>query len=92
MTEATFNWRMMKHICTELHIYDEEANYKPFDSVQVTSIESVQWQCFVCCRRSTLSILTVKPAVCCLSAHLRRTRVPAAASCCRFAGLWPASC
>lgn len=33
MTEATFNWRMMKNICTELHVFDEEANYKPFDSV-----------------------------------------------------------
>jgi hypothetical protein len=36
MTEATFNWRMMKTICTELHVYDEEVNYKPFDSVPVS--------------------------------------------------------
>lgn len=31
MTECTFNWRMMKTIFTELHIYDEEQNYVPFD-------------------------------------------------------------
>lgn len=32
MTEADFNWRMVKNICTELHVYDEELNYKPFDA------------------------------------------------------------
>ena len=32
MTEAHFNWRMVKSICTELHVYDEELNYKPFDA------------------------------------------------------------
>ena len=32
MTEAHFNWRMVKTICTELHVYDEELNYKPFDA------------------------------------------------------------
>ena len=32
MTEADFNWRMIKNICTELHVYDEEVNYKPFDA------------------------------------------------------------
>jgi len=31
MTEATFNWRMMKNIFTQLHVYDKEKNYKPFD-------------------------------------------------------------
>lgn len=31
MTEATFNWRMVKAICTECHVYDKEKNYKPFD-------------------------------------------------------------
>lgn len=28
MTECDFNWRMMKNIFTECHIYDEKANYK----------------------------------------------------------------
>ncbi|KAK9812776.1 hypothetical protein WJX72_003473 [[Myrmecia] bisecta] len=31
MTEGRFNWRMMKTIFTELHMYDEENNYVPFD-------------------------------------------------------------
>lgn len=31
MTECTFNWRMMKNIFTECHVYDKENNYKPFD-------------------------------------------------------------
>jgi omega-6 fatty acid desaturase (delta-12 desaturase) len=33
MTEAVFNWRMMKTIFSELHVYDEVSNYKAFDSV-----------------------------------------------------------
>ena len=74
MTEATFNWRMMKTICTELHIYDEEANYKPFDSVQVTSADHVRK--YACCLGSAqhclvvVKLVVVKPAVCCLPAHL----------------------
>lgn len=31
MTECTFNWRMMKTIFTQLHVYDKEKNYVPFD-------------------------------------------------------------
>ena len=31
MTECSFNWRMMKTIFTELHIYDEDNNYVAFD-------------------------------------------------------------
>ena len=31
MTECDFNWRMLKTIFTELHVYDEEKNYVPFD-------------------------------------------------------------
>lgn len=31
MTECTFNWRMMKNIFTQLHVYDKEQNYVPFD-------------------------------------------------------------
>jgi len=31
MTEATWNPRMMKSIFTELHLYDEDKNYVPFD-------------------------------------------------------------
>ena len=32
MTECDFNWRLVKNICTELHVYDEVNNYKPFDA------------------------------------------------------------
>ena len=31
MTEAEWNPRMMKTIFTELHLYDEDENYAPFD-------------------------------------------------------------
>ena len=31
MTEGTFNWKMMKTLFTQLHIYDEKKNYVPFD-------------------------------------------------------------
>lgn len=31
MTECTFNWRVVKNICTECHVYDDKVNYKPFD-------------------------------------------------------------
>lgn len=31
MTECDFNWRMLKNIFTECHVYDKELNYKPFD-------------------------------------------------------------
>eukprot|EP00879_Flechtneria_rotunda_P000185 GHRR01000256.1.p1 GENE.GHRR01000256.1~~GHRR01000256.1.p1 ORF type:complete len:427 (+),score=109.84 GHRR01000256.1:129-1409(+) len=32
MTRARFNWRMMKTIFTELHVYDKQKNYVPFDA------------------------------------------------------------
>lgn len=32
MTECNFNWRIMKSIFTELHIYDKEKNYVPIDT------------------------------------------------------------
>ena len=31
MTEASWNWRMMKAIMTECHVYDAASNYVPFD-------------------------------------------------------------
>jgi acyl-lipid omega-6 desaturase (Delta-12 desaturase) len=31
MTEGEWNPRMMKSIFTELHMFDEKNNYKPFD-------------------------------------------------------------
>lgn len=31
MTDASFNWRMVKSIVTECHVYDEAKNYVPFD-------------------------------------------------------------
>lgn len=31
MTEGSWNWRMMRHIFTELHYYDKKDNYVPFD-------------------------------------------------------------
>ena len=39
MTEAEFNWRLLKTIFTELHVYDEEANYKPFDAFAAQGTE-----------------------------------------------------
>jgi len=39
MTEAEFNWRLLKNIFTELHVYDEEANYKPFDAFAAQGTE-----------------------------------------------------
>ncbi len=35
MTDATFNWRMMKGIFTKCHVWDAEENYVPFDAFQV---------------------------------------------------------
>ena len=31
MTEGSWNWRMMKAIFTECHLYDESRNYAAFD-------------------------------------------------------------
>lgn len=28
MTRCTFNWKMIKTICTELHVYDPKRNYR----------------------------------------------------------------
>ncbi len=42
MTEATFNWRMMKHICAECHVFDEQTNYRAFDEVPGAS----KWKIF----------------------------------------------
>lgn len=33
MNEATWNWRLMKTIMTDCHLYDEKVNYVPFDSL-----------------------------------------------------------
>jgi omega-6 fatty acid desaturase (delta-12 desaturase) len=33
MTEASFNWRMIKNICAECHVFDPETNYRAFDTV-----------------------------------------------------------
>jgi hypothetical protein len=42
MTECTFNWRVVKNICTECHVYDETVNYKPFDYKQEETLFAVQ--------------------------------------------------
>jgi omega-6 fatty acid desaturase (delta-12 desaturase) len=34
MTEASFNWRMLKAVVTHCHVHDEEHNYVPFDAGQ----------------------------------------------------------
>jgi omega-6 fatty acid desaturase (delta-12 desaturase) len=44
MTEASFNWRLLKTICAELHVYDEEKNYKPFDAVPGHESPVFTWQ------------------------------------------------
>lgn len=31
LTSCKWNWRLVKTIITELHVYDEEKNYVPFD-------------------------------------------------------------
>ncbi|KAL0013531.1 hypothetical protein SO802_000600 [Lithocarpus litseifolius] len=33
LNEATWNWRLMKTILTECHVYDQEQNYVPFDKL-----------------------------------------------------------
>ncbi|GIL92555.1 hypothetical protein Vretimale_18971 [Volvox reticuliferus] len=42
MTECTFNWRVVKNICTECHVYDEVVNYKPFDYKQEETLFAIQ--------------------------------------------------
>ncbi|KIZ00306.1 Omega-6 fatty acid desaturase [Monoraphidium neglectum] len=42
MTRCTFNWRMMKTIFTELHVYDEKKNYKPFDAEKEEPLFALQ--------------------------------------------------
>jgi len=42
MTSCTFNWRMMKTIFTELHVYDKDKNYRPFDAAQPETFFEVQ--------------------------------------------------
>jgi len=42
MTECDFNWRMMKNIFTECHVYDQEVNYKPFDYQKEEALFAVQ--------------------------------------------------
>ncbi len=31
MNIATWNWKLMKNIMSECHLYDDKANYVPFD-------------------------------------------------------------
>jgi omega-6 fatty acid desaturase (delta-12 desaturase) len=40
MNEATWNWRLMKTIFTDCHIYDPEENYVPFDRAEDSPIIS----------------------------------------------------
>nr|QWW89552.1 Delta12 fatty acid desaturase [Chromochloris zofingiensis] len=42
MTSCTFNWRMMKNIFTELHVYDKDKNYRPFDAESEEPFFAVQ--------------------------------------------------
>jgi omega-6 fatty acid desaturase (delta-12 desaturase) len=42
MTSCTFNWRMMKTIFTELHVYDKDKNYVPFDAQKPETFFEVQ--------------------------------------------------
>ncbi|KAH7432887.1 hypothetical protein KP509_07G044600 [Ceratopteris richardii] len=37
LNEARWNWRLMKTIMTDCHVYDEEKNYVPFDEGQKES-------------------------------------------------------
>lgn len=42
MTECTFNWRMMKYVLTECHVYDKLKCYVPFDFKKEEPM--FQWQ------------------------------------------------
>eukprot|EP00887_Chlorella_sp_A99_P001620 scaffold8.g1620.t1 len=42
MTECTFNWRMMKYIFTECHVYDKERCYVPFDFEKEEALFAIQ--------------------------------------------------
>jgi omega-6 fatty acid desaturase (delta-12 desaturase) len=42
MTTCTFNWRMMKNIFTECHVYDPAKNYVPFDAAKEEPLFAVQ--------------------------------------------------
>eukprot|EP00210_Caulerpa_lentillifera_P006821 g6520.t1 len=42
MTECTFNWRLMKSIFTELHLYDAEKNYVPMDYKKEWNLLKIQ--------------------------------------------------
>ena len=46
MTECTFNWRMLKNIVTECHVYDAKDNYKPFDFKQEEPMFALQRKVF----------------------------------------------
>ena len=41
MTEATFNKKLFKTIAAELHVFDKERNYVPFDAV----VDADSWWC-----------------------------------------------
>ena len=41
MNEATWNWRLMKTIFTDCHIYDPEMNYGSYESAEKSAIISV---------------------------------------------------
>ena len=42
MTECTFNWRVVKNICTECHVYDQQKIYKPFDFKKEEALFAIQ--------------------------------------------------
>lgn len=46
MTECKFNWRVMKNIFFELHVYDKDKNYKPFDFKKEELMFTVQRKVF----------------------------------------------
>ena len=41
MNEASWNWKLMKTIFTDCHIYDPELNYVSFERAEKSSIISV---------------------------------------------------
>lgn len=42
MTECKFNWRIMKNVFTELHVYDEAKNYVPLDKEKESPFFALQ--------------------------------------------------
>ena len=78
MTEATFNWRMVKNICAELHVYDEVIS--GFSFAFLNLVPSPHCADVMLCVSACFSVLLPCPCLCCLHNGQKRRRMPAAIS------------